>query len=451
MTKNNNEIVSPEQLDEYVREAAGAAGYPGFGAVGCDLNRSGWWAAYTRQSLEEQAKNNRLPDYLLTCARMAKEKGVVVPREYILIDHESSEYLDRKHMSHLRNDLIAGCKISGVLVPLQGRLTADAGQQSIFERQCSYYGVELLFGDAPSGSDWGSEATRMMMAHAQKLRLKTNQENVRAGNIGRVLKGMVPPSAAAYGYRYCRDGEIGSDGRLHIKRAWWEVKEAGPDGDPLEGSPAWVVVQIFQWVGIEGRTLYWVARILNEKGIKAPWGGQWSVSTVSNVVHRHCYVGEHVYNANAREPNRNRPMGDVTARIRRTLVRPKPEREWVRFQVPKLVSEALWQKATAIVSERGRGRGKEGKAIQALLRNRIFCARCGRPMSVRRYKRQDERTYYYCSRYFQPQTIRHCSYCRFLPSECWDDHVWDVVCALLEDDTWLERAVSSKHLSTCES
>ena len=121
MTQNDrNEIVSREQLDEYVREVAKAAGYPSFGAEGCDLNERIWWAAYTRQSREEQAKNNRIPEYLLTCARMAKDKGVVVPREYIFVDHESSDYLDRKYMLHLRKDLIAGCKISGVLIPSSG-------------------------------------------------------------------------------------------------------------------------------------------------------------------------------------------------------------------------------------------------------------------------------------------------------------------------------------------
>ncbi len=240
---------------------------------------------------------------------MAKDKGVVVPREYVFVDHESSGYLDRKYMLHLRKDLIAGCKISGVLIPLQGRLIADAGQQSIFERECGYYGVEIVFSDAPSGSDWASETSRLVRAQAQKLRLKTNQDNVRAGSIGRVLKGMVPPSAAAYGYRYCRDGEVGSDGRLHIKRAWWEVNEPGPDGQPIEGSPAWMVGQIFQWVGGEGRTLYWVARKLNENGVKAPWGGQWLVSTVSNVVRRRCYVGEHTYNVNERVPNRKKTYG----------------------------------------------------------------------------------------------------------------------------------------------
>ena len=168
------------------------------------------------------------------------------------------------------------------------------------------------------------------------------------------------------------------------------------------------------------------------------------MSRVSHIVHRRCYVGEHAYNANAKVPNPNRPLGDATARIQRTLLRPKPEKEWVRFKVPKLISETLWQKADAVVSLRGRGRGKEGKAIQALLRNRIFCPRCGRPMAVRRYKRREERTYYFCSRYFRPSAKEPCSYSRFVPSTWWDDHVWDVACALLEDDAWLEVELASK-------
>ena len=72
-----------------------------------------------------------------------------------------------------------------------------------------------------------------------------NRKNARAGNIGRVVKGWVPASRAAYGYRYRADRDIGSDGKVIIKGAWWEVNELGPDGVPLWGSPAWVVLQIF--------------------------------------------------------------------------------------------------------------------------------------------------------------------------------------------------------------
>ena len=69
-----------------------------FAIQGCDLSLNHWWAAYARQSLDEQTRNNRLPEYLLTCARIAKELGVLVPREYVLYDHESSEHLERPQM-----------------------------------------------------------------------------------------------------------------------------------------------------------------------------------------------------------------------------------------------------------------------------------------------------------------------------------------------------------------
>ncbi|MEE9203080.1 MAG: recombinase family protein [Dehalococcoidia bacterium] len=427
-----------------VAAAAKAADYEeGFGLKGCDLTRPIWWAAYIRQSLEEQAQNNRIPEYMLTCARMAKEHAVVVPREYIIVDHESSEYLDRRHMRYLRIELIAGRRIAGVMFTHQGRLSADPLHQLYFERECRYYGVSFLFGDAPSGADWASTAGRQMMAQANWLRVTSNRDGARAGNIGRVLKGMVPAGQASYGYRYRRDAEIAPNGRVIVKRAWWEINDPGPDGSALLESPAWVVAQIFAWVGAEGRSLYWVANRLNEMGIPAPEGGRWSPPTVGTLVRRRCYTGSHAYNTNLRVPNPHRPLGDITAEIKRTVVRPKPEQEWVGFKVPALVSPELWQKAHDTLKERGRGRGKQGKTIQALLRGRIFCPRCGRPMIVRRDSRH-KLVYYHCSRYFRAWTENPCTYSRFLPGSL-DDIAWQAVCALLDDDAWLELQLASAH------
>ena len=73
-----------------------------------------------------------------------------------------------------------------------------------------------------------------------------------------------------------------------------------------------------------------------------------------------------------RVPNPHKPLGDVTGAVKRTLLRPKPDGEAVEFNVPALVSEELWQKANQTMQARGRGRGKQGKAILALLRGRIF-------------------------------------------------------------------------------
>ncbi len=74
-----------------------------------------WWAAYCRQSLDQQSHNNRLPEYLLTLAKMAKDQGVTVPREYIFYDHETGEHLDRPEMMFIRHNLVGKRKIVGIL------------------------------------------------------------------------------------------------------------------------------------------------------------------------------------------------------------------------------------------------------------------------------------------------------------------------------------------------
>lgn len=185
-----------------------------------------------------------------------------------------------------------------------------------------------------------------------------------------------------------------------------------------------------------------MANKLNEMGIKAPEGGKWSPARVANIVHHHCYTGNHAYNANSRVPNPDRPLGDITAEVKRTLLRPKTEEEWVKFKVPALIIEELWQKANDNITERGRGRGKQGKTIQALLRNRIFCPKCGKSMVVRRDGRQN-RIYYHCSKYFRPWADNPCNYRKFVPGT-WDDLVWGDICTWLRDDAWVEQQLMSE-------
>jgi DNA invertase Pin-like site-specific DNA recombinase len=119
------------------KEAAHIADYAdSFGITGCDLSQNHWWAAYTRQSTREQSENDRLVEYLLTLAKLAKQLGVIVPREYIIYDVRSSEDLNRPGITWLRRELIAGRRISGIIVPVQGRLSADPLHQLTLEREC---------------------------------------------------------------------------------------------------------------------------------------------------------------------------------------------------------------------------------------------------------------------------------------------------------------------------
>lgn len=198
-----NEVISNERLTRYMEEAAKAAGYEeGFGITGCDLNLRDWWVAYARQSTREQSENDRLGEYLLTCARLAKQNGGIVPMEYVVYDAESSEDFNRPGMIRLRKELIAGRRITGVAIPNQGRLSADPLHQLAFERECAYYGVRVVYGDAPGGDDWASQTTRLIQAQANALRVKCNRDNALAGNIARVLAGKAPAHRAGYGYIY---------------------------------------------------------------------------------------------------------------------------------------------------------------------------------------------------------------------------------------------------------
>ena len=220
------EVITKELIDEYIAQAAKAAGYEnGFGVTGCDLSLAVWWAAYCRQSLDQQAHNNRMPEYLLTLARMAKEHGVVVPREYVLYDHVTGEHLDRPGMQFLRHELIDKKRVLGIFFADLRCLSREPAPQQVFERECEIRGIRLMFGDAPSGMDVGSQFARSAITFSNKLTRLSTHGNARAGNIGRVLKGLVPSGKAAYGYRYRRDAEMGPNGKILVKKAWWEIDQ----------------------------------------------------------------------------------------------------------------------------------------------------------------------------------------------------------------------------------
>jgi DNA invertase Pin-like site-specific DNA recombinase len=439
------EAMSRERLDRYIQQAAKAADYElGFGIHGCDLSLNCWWAAYARQSTQEQAQNDRLAEYLLTNAKLAKQAGVVVPYEYIIYDAVTSEDFNRPGMIRLRGELIAGRRISGVIVPLQGRLSDDPLHQLIFERECGYYGVQVIYGDAPGGKDWASQTTRLIMAQSNSLRVKTNQDSARGGNISRVLAGKVPALKAPYGYVYRVEKMIEPrTGRAKVLKAWWEIAANGEDDQPSWHSPAWVVVQIFLWVGDEERTAYWAASKLNELEIPPPAGVLWTPKAVIKIVNRKCYTGQAEYNVNGLVPNPNRPLGDLTLGIKRTLRRPKPAKDRVSFTTPLLVTSELWQRANQNLRERGRGRGKQGKVIPALLRSRMYCPRCGKPMAVGRQGGSSQGFYYYCRAHYCFWIKDPCLYNHFVPG-AWDNEIWEEIGALLKDDSWIERQLSTE-------
>ena len=170
--------------------------------------------------------------------------------------------------------------------------------------------------------------------------------------------------------------------------------------------------------------------------IKPRYAKEWSPALISFIVKNRCYTGHHVYNKAMYVPNPNRPIGDFTYAIKRTVRQTKPENEWVQFEVPSLVPEKLWDQANLNLAERGRGKGKESKQIDALVRGRIYCPSCNRLMSIYRDSNYRNLIYYICTSRSQGWKHKRCRI-NSLRIDRIDNVVWDCVYALLKQPEWV--------------
>jgi hypothetical protein len=132
-------------------------------------------------------------------------------------------------------------------------------------------------------------------------------------------------------------------------------------------------------------------------------------------------------------------LGDLTLGVKRTILRPKPEGEKLTFNAPPLTTEDLWRRANENLRERGRGRGKLGKKIQALFRGRMICPICGKSMAVMR--RRNMRIYYYCRSRYSKWLKDPCPYSSFVPGT-WDNAIWYEICELFKNDLWIGQQLA---------
>jgi hypothetical protein len=196
------------------------------------------------------------------------------------------------------------------------------------------------------------------------------------------------------------------------------------------------VVQVFQWIGQEGRSTFWASNELNRLGIKPHYAEKWVPALVGFICKNRAYTGNHAYNKAWYITNPERPLMDITAEMKRTIRRPKPEDDWAHFDVPALVSEKLWSQANQNIRERGMGRGKAGKTIQALFRGRVYCPECGNIMRLYRDSKCSWLTYYVCR-------AEKCKM-KFIRVSQLDKDAWEAIVKMLQDSDLVERQLKGE-------
>lgn len=202
---------------------------------------------------------------------------------------------------------------------------------------------------------------------------------------------------AAFGYRYAAGKRKGA----------WVI---------YEPEAKWVP-EIFRLSAIEGKSAYYIAAWLNERGVKTSRGGLWHGTVVNKILRNPCYIGQARYTHGKEQQRRNRKLGIHTAVIECNIT------------VPAILTgeQVAWfnkAQITAIRNKDKRGRpSKEHYLLQSL----IYCGVCGKRMTGHRYSR-DRRVYHCCN----IGRFTHQRICKApqIQSSILDDSFWN---GLLED------------------
>jgi DNA invertase Pin-like site-specific DNA recombinase len=372
------------------------------------------WAAYLRQSTEEQSRNNRIVDYMLRCAELAKERGVIIPVDFIFYDAVTGKHFDRPALREILDIHFPRHSFAGIIIPLQERLSRNSAHTMEFERQADYYSIDYWYGDSPNGKTPEAKLMRAQWGLFTNYVLNANAKNNLGGRTSAITKGNVAAGKNPHGYIY-HPATTGNVSKLTIDSLNTQhalslplALHNIPDINELteyfdEGSPAHVAAVIF-WLACRGQGSNKIAEYLNEWGVPTPRNAYtWHKGTIVTILNNTVYYGVGYYNKAHQVENPTRPLNsDGTRYNPKTIHRAKPIEEWFAYQVPAITTKEAWDLAQEFKTQNRKGKGRGKPSILRLLRGFIYCPECGHKMEfhVTRLKRNNgevnEYQYYVC-------------------------------------------------------
>lgn len=316
-------------------------------------------ALYARYSSDLQSDAS-IEDQIAVCRAEAERRGLTVAEIYTDAAI-SGATMQRPGLRSLIEDARAG-RFEVILAEALDRISrGQADVAWIFER-LAHAGVPIVTLSEGEISELHVGLKGTMNA----LFLKDLATKTRRGQRGRAIAGKAP-GGLSYGYRVVRR----LDDRGELVRGERAI-------DPDQAA---VVVEIFTRYAA-GESPREIVHDLNRRGVPAPRGDSWRVSTVvghasrrNGVLHNPLYRGQLVY-------NRVRMVKDPDTGKR--ISRVNPVAEQVAAEVPELriVPEALWQAAQARRRALGSQPLRRRQPARRLLSGLLACGVCGGQMVI---------------------------------------------------------------------
>lgn len=288
-------------------------------------------AYYARTSTGRQEDEETIENQRIELNQRINDDEVFLPAECRYEDDGfTGSILERPDLDRLRADAKES-KFQAIYVYDRGRLARKFVYQEIVIEELMRLGIEVISLHDINGKTHEEQLMGSVMGIFHEYERVKITERMRLGKMRKVRE-----NKKLLGY----NPKYGYDYHAIVKR----------HGEKIDGyftineEEAEVVRKIFTWVGEEGLSLRGVRRRLLEQQIPPAKKKRmaWSGGPLIRLLRDTTYIGKHYYNKT--EAIIGKTNGDQYRRVEKTSRKMRPQEEWLLVEVPRIVSDELYEK-----------------------------------------------------------------------------------------------------------
>lgn len=311
-------------------------------------------AIYARYSSRFQ---HSIEDQIRTCREWAKANGVHIPDEFIFTDEAVTGRSSRRDGLRALNEAIASGRVAVVIIFSTNRLFRKLYKSLAFvEEEIVDRGIRCVF--VCSGIDTSREDHWRQMLHVQGLIdefiLEMTAQHVRAAHEGLLIQ-MRVFGTVTFGY-------LGEVIEGVVTRMGKPAKRLAVNAEEAK----WVQ-QVFVWFTVDRLSIAEIVRRLNDGNAPLPprsRAGRWTRTAVMRLLRNERYIGNWAY-------GNTKVVWQNKKNYARYVEREEPLRE-VKFDALRIIDDATWQRAQALLADLSRNAGRRPKDGNARRQPRVL-------------------------------------------------------------------------------
>lgn len=316
---------------------------------------------YIRVSSAQQAEEGRtgLPRQIQHCHEVASANRLKIPWDCVFADDGFSgfDFENRPALSRLREEIKTQPRSRHLVIEHIDRLSRNARwHQGFLLDEFGRYKFNVLF-----WKSFGSEIERAVLGTVAEEGMRSEMARMREGTILKAKSGRVTAKRPRFGYVF-----VDGDGRVSEK-ARRDTHYA------IDPETANVVRWIFSSIIREHKSLRTVAIEMNKKKIPTRFNGRiWCSGTIWRIISDPIYKGDfYAHRFYAEKTGKFDAQGHP-----RNVTRERPAEEWIKIQVPAIVSPAEWKLAQEILESNQKRSTRNMKKQNWLLSTFLKCDIC---------------------------------------------------------------------------